>query len=187
MVAFVDASADTGCTTFIVHARKAWLKGLSPKENREIPPLHYDWVYRLKAERPDLTVVINGGITSIEQCRAHLAAVDGVMLGREAYHNPFLLANVDSCLFGDASPTPGRGDIIQRLLPYVAAELERGTPLHHMTRHILGLYQGVPGARRFRRHLSEHAFRQGAGIEVLEDAVAMVSETLAATQEHFTV
>ena len=176
MRAFVDASAEAGCTTFIVHARKAWLQGLSPKENREIPPLHYDWVYRLKQERPELEIVINGGITSIEQCREHLAQVDGVMLGREAYHNPYLLAQVDSALFGDGTPAPGRSDVIAGLLPYVRSELDTGTSLHHITRHILGLYHGVPGARRFRRHLSEHAFRPEAGISVLEDAVAMVDE-----------
>jgi tRNA-dihydrouridine synthase A len=182
MLGFVDSIAAAGCSTFIVHARKAWLQGLSPKENREIPPLHYDWVYRLKAERPTLSVVINGGITSLEQCQTHLQAVDGVMLGREAYHNPFLLAEVDATLFGDAAPPPDRADVMAGLLPYVRKELENGSQLHHITRHILGLYQGIPGARRFRRHLSENAYKKGAGVSVLEDAVALVNpshETIA--------
>ena len=183
MLTFVDASAAAGCETFIVHARKAWLKGLSPKENREIPPLHYDWVYRLKQDRPTLAVVINGGITSIAGCREHLEAVDGVMLGREAYQNPFLLASVDRELFGDPCPAPGRADVVNALLPYIRAELEQGTALHHITRHILGLYQGMPGARRFRRHISEHAFKPHAGVSVVEDAVALVN----ATQEHIAV
>ncbi len=176
MLNFVDTIAATGCDTFIVHARKAWLQGLSPKENREIPPLHYDFVYRLKQERPQLTIVINGGITSIEACREHLAEADGVMLGREAYHNPFMLAEVDRELFGDAAGVSSRGEIIAGLLPYLREQLAAGTQLHHITRHILGLYQGVPGARRFRRHLSEHAYKKDSGISVLEDAVALVNE-----------
>lgn len=183
MLAFVDTIAEAGCDTFIVHARKAWLKGLSPKENREIPPLHYDQVYRLKQERPELSVVINGGITSIAQCLEMLGHVDGVMLGRAAYHNPYMLAEVDATLFGDSSPPPSRAEVIERLLPYVRSELERGTALHHITRHILGLFQGVPGARRYRRHLSEHAVRANAGVSVLEDALAQVT----ATQEQIAV
>lgn len=177
MLDFVDRVAGGGCEVFIVHARKAWLQGLSPKENREIPPLHYDWVHRLKQERPQLTIVINGGITSIDACREQLAHVDGVMVGREAYHNPFMLAEVDRVLFGDTGAPPTRNSVAAALLPYVRQQLEAGTQLHHMTRHILGLYHGVPGARRFRRHLSEHAYQQGAGISVLEDAIALVSES----------
>ncbi len=176
LLGFVETLAEAGCKTFIVHARKAWLQGLSPKENREIPPLNYDHVYRLKQERPELEIIINGGITTLAQCEAHLAQVDGVMLGREAYHNPFMLAQVDRVLFDDPATPPTRGNVVAALLPYVAEELARGTSLHHMTRHILGLYQGVPGARRFRRHLSEHAFKTDAGIAVLEDAVALVNE-----------
>jgi tRNA-dihydrouridine synthase A len=183
MLAFVDTLAEAGCRTFIVHARKAWLKGLSPRENREVPPLHYDWVYRLKAERPGLTVIINGGITSLAQCLEMLDHVDGVMLGRAAYHNPWMLAEVDARLFGDPTPIPSRARVVERLLPYVRSELEGGTALHHITRHILGLYQGVPGARRFRRHLSEHAVRANAGVSVLEDAVGLVT----ATQEQIAV
>jgi tRNA-dihydrouridine synthase A len=176
MLEFVDVIARRGCDTFIVHARKAWLKGLSPRENREIPPLHYDWVYRLKQERPELAIVINGGITSVAECSDHLAAVDGVMIGREAYHNPYMLAAVDSAVFGESAPTPTRTEIMGRLLPYIRAELESGTQLHHITRHVLGIYQGVPGARRFRRHLSENAYQRGAGISILEDAIALVNE-----------
>ena len=177
MLDFVDRVAAGGCEVFIVHARKAWLQGLSPKENREIPPLHYDWVHRLKRERPQLTVVINGGITSVDACREQLAHVDGVMIGREAYHNPFMLAEVDGALFGDSAPPPTRSGVAAALLPYVRRELDAGTQLHHITRHVLGLYHGIPGARRFRRHLSEHAYQQGAGLSVLEDAIALVSET----------
>ena len=183
MLAFVDTLTEAGCETFIVHARKAWLNGLSPNENREIPPLHYDWVYRLKQERPGLSIVINGGITSIAQCLEMLRHVDGVMVGRAAYHNPYMLAEVDARLFGDPSPLPGRAEVVERLLPYVRSELESGTALHHITRHILGLFQGVPGARRFRQHLSEHAVRANAGVSVLEDAVALVT----ATQERIAV
>jgi tRNA-dihydrouridine synthase A len=177
MLGFVDTVAGGGCDTFIVHARKAWLQGLSPRENREIPPLHHDWVHRLKTERPGLTIVINGGIDSIEASRHHLSLVDGVMIGREAYHNPFMLAGVDSKLFGESERSLSRASVAAALIPYVLRELEAGTRLHHMTRHILGLYQGVPGARKFRRHLSENAYREGAGIGVLEDAIALVDET----------
>ncbi|GAB3307583.1 tRNA-dihydrouridine(20/20a) synthase DusA [Haliea atlantica] len=164
---FVAPSAEAGCDTFIVHARKAWLQGLSPKENREIPPLNYDWVYRLKRELPGLGIVLNGGIDSLAACDQHLQQLDGVMLGRAAYQNPWLLATVDSTLFGEPDPVSSRDQVIDRLLPYLEAELARGVPLKHMTRHVLGLYQGQPGARQFRRHISEYAHRPGAGIDVL--------------------
>ncbi len=171
---FIGPSADAGCNVFIVHARKAWLQGLSPKENREIPPLNYPWVYRLKSDLPALTIVLNGGITNLESCHEHLQQVDGVMLGRAAYHDPWLLANVDAALFGADNPVASKHDAIRKLLPYVAQELQQGTALNHITRHLLGLYQGVPGARQFRRHLSEHAHRKGAGIAVLEDALQKI-------------
>jgi tRNA-dihydrouridine synthase A len=171
---FVGTVAEAGCDTFIVHARKAWLQGLSPKENREIPPLHYDVVYRLKQEFPELTVVINGGITTLEQCDEHLQHVDGVMLGREAYENPYLLAQVDHRFFGAAAPAPTRADIVNALMRYVERELAAGVHLSRITRHILGLYRGEPGARAFRRVLSERACLAGAGLEVLEDALAEV-------------
>jgi len=173
--AFVGTVAAAGCPVFIVHARKAWLQGLSPKENREIPPLNYPWVYRLKRDFPHLTIVLNGGIQSLEQCRAHLEQVDGVMLGREAYGNPWLLAQVDEVLFGTVSEARSRDDVVAALLPYARRQLAAGAQLNHITRHILGLFQGVPGARQFRRHLSENAWRKGAGVEVLTEALALVS------------
>ncbi len=172
---FIGPSTDAGCNVFIVHARKAWLQGLSPKENREIPPLNYPWVYQLKRDLPELTIVLNGGITNLQSCHEHLQHVDGVMLGRAAYHDPWLLANVDAALFGADNPVASKHDAIRNMLPYVAQELQQGTALNHITRHLLGLYQGVPGARQFRRHLSENAHRKGAGIAVLEDALQKVA------------
>jgi tRNA-dihydrouridine synthase A len=172
---FVATVAAGGCETFIVHARKAWLQGLSPKENREIPPLHYPWVYRLKDDFPQLTIVINGGIDTLDACRDHLTRVDGVMLGRAAYQNPWLLAEVDSALFGVDNPACSRDDVLEAMLPYTERRLVEGVPLNRITRHILGLYQGVPGARQFRRHLSENAHRKGAGIEVLAEAYDRVA------------
>ena len=174
---FVGTVAAAGCEVFIVHARKAWLQGLSPKENREVPPLNYPWVYRLKRDLPHLSIVINGGIQTLEQCRQHLARVDGVMLGREAYQNPWMLAEVDSQLYGTDKPAASRDDIIAALLPYVEQQLTAGAHLNHITRHILGLYQGVPGARKFRRHLSENAYKKTAGPEVLTAAWKQVQET----------
>ena len=174
LVDFVGTVAEAGCGVFIVHARKAWLQGLSPKENREIPPLHYPWVYRLKQDFPALQIVINGGIRSIDECRRHLQQVDGVMVGREAYQNPWMLAEVDAAIFGMDKPALSRDDVIAGLLPYVERQLEGGAHLNHITRHILGLYQGVPGARKFRRHLSENAWRKGAGIDVLRGAYEQV-------------
>ncbi|MEQ8802124.1 MAG: tRNA dihydrouridine(20/20a) synthase DusA, partial [Haliea sp.] len=173
---FVVPSAEAGCTVFVVHARKAWLQGLSPKENREVPPLNYPWVHRLKADLPQLTIVVNGGITTLEECRQQLAQVDGVMLGRAAYHDPWLLADVDRVLFGADNPLQSRHAVIEQMLPYVARELAAGTRLNHITRHLLGLYQGLPGARQFRRHISENAHRKGAGIEVLERAYSLVRD-----------
>ena len=170
---FVDTVAQAGCETFIVHARKAWLGGLSPRQNREIPPLHYDRVYRLKRARPTLEIIINGGINSIPDCVEHLAQVDGVMVGREAYQNPYMLAQVDSRLFNAAEPGPDRQQVVDALIPYIEQELACGGRLHHVTRHILGLYQGVPGARKFRRHLSENAYRPAANIPVLLEALNM--------------
>ncbi|MGQ0587837.1 MAG: tRNA dihydrouridine(20/20a) synthase DusA [Gammaproteobacteria bacterium] len=179
--AFVDAVAAAGCGTFIVHARKAWLSGLSPKENREIPPLCYETVYRLKQDYPQLQVVINGGIRLLSACDEHLRHVDGVMLGREAYENPWLLAEADARLFGDAATGSTREQVLRRMLPYVARELAGGTPLAHITRHVLGLYRGRPGGRAFRRVISQQAHRPGAGVEVLEAALAQIeSSTLEA-------
>jgi tRNA-dihydrouridine synthase A len=171
--AFVETVAGAGCEAFVVHARKAWLSGLSPKENREIPPLRYEQVYRLKQEFPGLHIAINGGIRTLEDCERHLQHVDGVMLGREAYENPYLLAQVDQRLFGDTRTIPTRAEAVLGLRPYVAEELAAGTPLGQITRHILGLYKGQPGGRAFRRHLSEHAHRRHAGWAVVEDALAL--------------
>lgn len=174
LCAFVTAVANAGCQTFIVHARKAWLKGLSPRENREIPPLRYDVVEKLKSVFPDLTIILNGGITDVPNGRAHLSYVDGIMVGREAYRNPAALADVDSLYFDRTYAPQTREQIARRYMEYVDNALSEGTPLLRMTRHLIGLYQGVPGGRAWRRHLSEHAHRKGAGIEVIEDALHKV-------------
>jgi tRNA-dihydrouridine synthase A len=167
---FTQQMIAAGVEVLIVHARKAWLKGLSPKENREVPPLNYLRVYALKKEFPRLCIVINGGITTTEAVAEHLQHVDGVMLGRAAYHDPYILARVESLLYGEA--LPARDAIIERLLPYIEAELAQGgTLLKHITRHLLGLYQGLPGARGFRRVLSERAHRNDAGIDVIRAAL----------------
>ena len=176
LLAFIEPVAAAGCSVFIVHARKAWLQGLSPKENREIPPLNYPWVYHLKKDFPHLTIVVNGGIQTIEECQDHLEHVDGVMLGREAYQNPWMLAQVDEALFGMDSPLKSRDDVIAELLPFAEQHLAQGGQLNHITRHILGLYQGIPGARKFRRHLSENAYKKEAGIRILAEAYALVSD-----------
>lgn len=173
LAGFVTAVAEGGCRTFIVHARKAWLKGLSPKENRTIPPLRYDYVYRLKRDFPDLTIVLNGGITDLDQAQQQLQWVDGVMLGRAVYHNPYLLAGADAQFYRDMHPIPSREQVLAAYLPYVAAQLQKGVRLHSMTRHLLGLYYGQPVARRWRRHLSG-ACRAGVGIEVLKSWLAQI-------------
>jgi tRNA-dihydrouridine synthase A len=165
-----------GSDALIVHARKAWLNGLSPKENRDIPPLDYGRVYRLKAAMPDVPVVINGGIGSLEEASEHLAHVDGVMLGRAAYQEPWRLLNVNPDLFGEAAPFATMKDVFAAMLPYIERELGLGTRLHAITRHFVGAFHGVPGARAFRRHLAEHGVKAGAGVEVLKDAVALVSD-----------
>jgi tRNA-dihydrouridine synthase A len=173
LAAFVEHLAGAGCRTFIVHARKAILKGLSPKENRRVPPLRYDVVYRLKNEFPGLTIVLNGGIRQLDEAAVHLGHVDGVMMGREAYHNPCVLSRVDASFFADPGEVPDRNLIVERMLPYIERELSAGTELKHITRHMLGLFQGVPGARAWRRHLSGNARRAGAGPEVILDALAV--------------
>lgn len=171
LVKFVSTVATTGCNTFIVHARKAWLKGLSPKENREIPPLQYDMVYQLKQDFPHLEIIINGGITRISQAKELLNHVDGVMMGREAYSNPYLLAEVDQQIYGVSRPAITREEVMARFIAYCEAELAKGARLNHLTRHILGLYQGMPNARQFRRVLSEEAHKSGAGIDVIKRAL----------------
>ena len=167
---FTETMLEAGVEVLVVHSRKAWLQGLSPKENREIPPLDYQRVYRLKREFPQLVVVINGGITTVDAVREHLTQVDGVMLGRAAYHDPYVLARVEEALYG--VPLPPRESVLQHMRPYVEAELARGTALKHISRHILGLYQGEPGARGFRRVLSEGAHREGAGWALIAQAMA---------------
>ena len=170
----VDACAAAGVSTFIVHARKAWLQGLSPKENREIPPLDYGLVYRLKVERPDLTMVINGGIASLDEAEAHLAHVDGVMLGRTAYHEPGLLGAVDRRLFDAASPVIDASEAVQRYRPHVARELAGGTRLNVLVKPLLGLFHGAPGARTWRRVLTVESIRRGVGLEVLDAALGAI-------------
>lgn len=173
---FISTVAQAGCKTFIIHARKAWLKGLSPKENREIPPLRYELVYQIKQEFPQLEILINGGITTLEQCQMHVQHVDGVMVGREAYHNPWVLAQVDAQLYGTSTAVDDRKAIVEAFLPYVQQQLEQGIPLGHMTRHILGIFQGMAGARAWRRHISENAHKAGAGVALLREAMQMVRE-----------
>ena len=170
-VGFIDTVAAAGCRTFVVHARNAWLQGLSPKENREVPPLRYDWAHRLKRERPHLQVAINGGIADEATAAAQLAHVDGVMLGRAAYHDPYLLHRLEVAWFG--GPMRPRGELLRAFRPYVEAQLGRGVPLKHITRHVLGLFAGQRGGRAFRQMLSEHAHRPGAGWALVERALAL--------------
>ena len=169
---FVGTVAEGGCEVFIVHARKAWLRGLSPKQNREVPPLNYPWVYRLKQDFPALTIVINGGIEFLEECHTHLNAVDGVMLGRAAYQNPWLLSQVDSCLFGDQHVASTREQVLEGLISYIDELVDQGGRLNWVTRHILGMFQGEFGGRQFRRILSEGAHRAGADSRLLRLALA---------------
>jgi tRNA-dihydrouridine synthase A len=165
-----------GADALIVHARKAWLNGLSPKENRDIPPLDYDRVYRLKAVLPDVPVIINGGIGSLAEAKQHLDHVDGVMLGRAAYQEPWRLLDVEPQLFGEAAPCATMKDVFEAMFPYIEAQLALGARLHSMTRHFVGAFHGVPGARAFRRHLAEKGVRSGAGVDVLRDAIALVED-----------
>ncbi len=171
---FIDRVASRGCRIFVVHARKAWLKGLSPKENREIPPLDYGRVYRLKAAFPDLTVVINGGISTIGEAQAHLGNLDGVMLGRAAYKSPALLGEVDRALFGERSEDPRLDAVMERMRDYADKELQGGTRLPSIARHLIGLLNGQPGARQFRRLLTEESVKPGAGLDVLDAAIEVV-------------
>jgi tRNA-dihydrouridine synthase A len=170
---FVAAVAESGCRTFIVHARKAILAGLSPKENREVPPLRYEYVYRLKQEFPELFIMLNGGVRDLESVRAHLQHVDGVMIGREAYHNPYFLAEIEHELHG--TEPPSREAVMAAFVEYVEARLAEGVRLSAMTRHVLGLYLGCPNARRWRRQLSEGACVRGAGAEVIREAMQLVA------------
>jgi tRNA-dihydrouridine synthase A len=175
-LAFIDTVAQAGCGLFVVHARNAWLQGLSPKENREVPPLRYDWAYRLKQERPRLQVVVNGGIAGAEEATAHLAHADGAMLGRAAYHDPYLLHRLDVAWFGGVLQS--RGALLRALRPYVEAQLARGVALKHITRHLLGLFAGERGGRAFRQVLSEGAHKPGADWSLLERALALTEPAL---------
>lgn len=168
---FVRINHEAGCEVFIIHARKAWLQGLSPRENREIPPLNYETVYQIKRDFPDLEVIINGGLTDLDTAHQQLEHVDGVMLGRAAYHQPWLLSEVDGRFYDDPHPIPGRREIVEQMFPYIEGVLQQGGELKYITRHMLGLFHGIPGARHWRRVLSEQAWKQGAGLEVISEAL----------------
>ncbi|RJG51677.1 tRNA dihydrouridine(20/20a) synthase DusA [Motilimonas pumila] len=176
LTAFIDTVSNVGCDTFIVHARKAWLSGLSPKENREIPPLDYPRVYQLKQDYPHLTLAINGGIKTLAECEQHLAHLDGVMLGREVYSNPYLLAGVDQHLFGSNADIMTRAQVVEAMYPYIEKHLASGAKLSHVTRHMLGLFQGLPNGRAYRRHLSERAPKADATLDVVIAALKLVTE-----------
>ena len=177
-LAFIDTIAAAGCVTFVVHARNAWLQGLSPKENREVPPLRYDWAYRLKRERPGLQVIVNGGIADAREASAHLSHVDGAMLGRAAYHTPYLLHELDTAWFG--GDVASRAELLHAYRPYVEAQLEGGVSLKHIVRHVLGLFAGQPGGRAFRQVLSEGAHKPGADWLLVEQAMALTVRDRAA-------
>lgn len=168
-------ATEGGCDSFTLHARKAWLSGLSPKENREIPPLDYSRVYQIKHDFPQLNIGINGGVKSLEEAQEHLKHVDGVMMGREAYQNPGILAQVDRLIFGSTAALPDPVAVVRSMYPYIDAELSQGTYLGHITRHMLGVFQGIPGARQWRRYLSENAHKPGADVNVLEQALLRVT------------
>lgn len=182
--AFVACVAQSGCQTFIIHARKAILRGLSPKQNREVPPLRYEFVHRIKRDFPDLEVILNGGVTSLDAAAAQAIHVDGVMIGRAAYRDPWMLAVVDSRFFGASDPLASRCEAVLGYLPYVARQCEEGVPLHAMTRHILGLFNGQRGAKRWRRHLSENARSTNAGAKVIESALTLVAAEAAIPPRH---
>jgi len=174
LLRFIEIVKQSGCKTFIIHARKAWLDGLSPKQNRDIPPLKYDVVYQVKQLHPELEIIINGGIHNLDDAENHLQAVDGVMLGRAIYHDPWLLADVDRRFYKKDNPLDSPLQVIEQLLPYIQQQMEEGAALKHITRHILGLFQGLPGAKSWRRVLSEKAYLADAGPELLQEAVAKV-------------
>ena len=174
LVDFVGTVAAGGCRTFIIHARKAWLDGLSAKENRTVPPLRYDRVRALKTNFPQLEIILNGGIQTLAEARAHLNAVDGVMIGRAAYRDPYLLAFADREIFGDNHPIPSRHDVIEQFFPYLERELANGARFNALARHTVGMFHGEPRARAWRRHLSEHGHKAGAGVEVLQAALEKV-------------
>ncbi|MEP2653991.1 MAG: tRNA dihydrouridine(20/20a) synthase DusA [Paraglaciecola sp.] len=173
---FIETVAESGCHTFVVHARKAWLKGLSPKQNRDVPPLMYDRVYQLKQEFPELHIGINGGVKSLADSAEHLKHIDSVMIGREVYSNPFILAEVDRLFYQDEAPAKTRFEVVQAMLPYVEQQITEGARPWHIARHMLGLFQGQPGGRIWRRYLSENGTKAGVGIELLTDALDVLLE-----------
>jgi tRNA-dihydrouridine synthase A len=175
---FVESVAATGCNTFIIHARKAWLKGLSPKENREIPPLNYARVHQLKVDFPHLSIILNGGLATLESAIAEMQNLDGIMLGRAAYHTPWLLADVDRLLFERPNPVVSRIEAVTNMLPYIEEQLSQGVWLSKMTRHMLGLFHGQPGGRHWRQIISEQSHIPGAGIEVLRRALDAIETQL---------
>ena len=174
---FIDIVSQAGCNTFIVHARKAWLKGLSPKENREVPPLMYERVYQLKQQFPHLHISINGGIKSLEDAAQHLTLLDGVMIGREVYSNPYILAEVDKRFYGAAHPVKSREQVVMAMLPYIEQQIAQGARVWNIARHMLGLFQGQAGGRVWRRYLSQQGTKPGTGIELLTDALDLLRET----------
>lgn len=174
LVDFISTIASAGCNTFIIHARKAWLKGLSPKENREIPPLQYDVVYQLKRDFPHLTIIINGGITSLEIAQQQLNYTDGVMIGRAAYQTPYLLASIDQQFYGDERAVISNEEALEKYIPYIETQIKQGIALKHMCRHILGLFHGQPSAKRWRRYLSENMRRPDADVHVITEAAKLM-------------
>lgn len=174
---FVQTVAGAGCEIFIIHARKAWLQGLNPKENRDVPPLNYPVVHRIKQEFSQLQIIINGGLKTLESAKLQLKHVDGAMIGREAYHNPYMLSAADSLIYGNENcVVPSRKAILEQYLPYIERQLRDGIHLTQISRHLLGLFQGVPGAKAWRRYISENAHKKGAGVEIIEQAMALVQE-----------
>ncbi|MCF6191285.1 MAG: tRNA dihydrouridine(20/20a) synthase DusA [Cocleimonas sp.] len=172
---FLESISQAGCKTFIIHARKAWLKGLSPKQNRDVPPLNYELVYQMKRDFPELEIIINGGIKTLAQSEEHLKHIDGVMVGREAYHNPYIMNQVDERLYGDEQDNKTELDVLNQYMEYMQKQMDKGVYLKHMSRHLLGLFIGQPGAKAWRRHISENAYKEGAGIEVIQQAVSYIN------------
>ncbi len=172
---FIQTVSQAGCKTFYIHARKAWLKGLSPKQNRDVPPLNYELVYQMKQEFPALEIIINGGIKTLDECGSHLQQVDGVMVGREAYHNPFIMNQVDEMIYGELANQQTRFDVLDCYIEYMEEQLKKGVYLKHMSRHILGLFPAMQGAKAWRRHISENAHKEGAGVEVIRTAAGFLA------------
>jgi tRNA-dihydrouridine synthase A len=172
---FLQIVSQAGCETFIIHARKAWLKGLSPKQNRDVPPLNYDLVYQMKREFPHLEIIINGGIKTLGECQEHIKQVDGVMMGRQAYHNPFIMREVDQLLYDNQPNKQTRFDVLEKYIEYMQEQLGRGVYLKQMSRHILGLFSGMRGAKAWRRYISENAHKEGVGVEVIREAARLLT------------